>query len=225
MSDLRLIRGASPSRLGGIHWYEWKPKDEVIVGPPAPGFLLLHPVPGDGACFTKAAPFLAAGRTVIAADYPGYGKSDPLPGPASVGDWADTMLDTLAARSMHGAADLLGFRAGCFVAAEMSLRGADAVRRLVLVDLPCFGPAGGGETPGPELRYPADERLSRITHESLVISTGCGPREASVDAARALPRGRLVELPEVVKDPMTSGAARLSEAVLSFLAGEAGQAG
>ena len=77
LSDVRLIRGASPSRHGGIHWYEWRPKDEALIGPSVRDLVLLHPVSRDGAFFDTIAPYLAAGRTVIAPDYPGHGRSDP----------------------------------------------------------------------------------------------------------------------------------------------------
>lgn len=221
MSDLRLIRGASNSRFGGVHWFEWKPKDEVIVGPPAPDLLLLHPLPHDGAFFSDIAPYLAAGRTVIAADYPGYGKSDPPPGEATVEDWADAMLDTLAARSTHGAADLLGYREGCLVAAEMGLRGEAAVRRLVMVDVPFGSEPEREQAPTPP--YPAGERFPRIGQECLVIASGGERREASLAARAALPHSRLVEFPELRESPLVSGAAAISGATLAFLAGETDQ--
>lgn len=223
MSDLRLIRGASNSRFGGVHWFEWKPKDEVIVGPPAPDLMLLHPLPGDGSFFTSIAPYLAAGRTVIAPDYPGHGKSDSPPGEATVEDWADAMLDTLASRSTDGAADLLGFREGCLVAAEMALRGVAAVRRLVLVDVPFGSEAARGQAPAP--RFPAAERLPQVTQDCLVVATGGYPGEASLAAHAALPQSRLVEFPEIADSPLTAGAAAVSQATLAFLAAEAGPAG
>ena len=229
MSDLRIIRGASNSRFGGIHWYEWKPKDEVTVGPPSPDLLLLHPLPHDGSYFYPLAPCLAAGRTVIAADYPGYGKSDALPGEPSVEDWADAMLDLLAARATHGATDLLGFHSGCLVAAEMSLRDPAAVRRLVLVDVPCFDAERRAELREQHraddgfhaaFSYPIEERLARVGHDCLVIATRSKLRGPSEAADELLQNSRFVEFPDVVEPALQTGAAPISQATLAFLSAE-----
>jgi pimeloyl-ACP methyl ester carboxylesterase len=134
MSDLRLIRGASPSRFGGIHWFEWKPKDEALVGPAAPDLILLHPEGEDGSFFTAIAPLLTAGRTVIAPDYPGSGKSDPLKVSPTVEIYTDAMIDMIRARDTHGPVNLLGYQEGCLVACEISLRYPTEVNRMVLVD-------------------------------------------------------------------------------------------
>lgn len=164
MSDLRLIRGASPSRFGGIHWLEWKPKDEALVGPEAPDLILLHPKGEDGSFFSEIAPFLTAGRTVIAPDYPGSGKSDPLKVPAATEIYADAMIDMIAARDTRGPVDLLGYREGCLVACEIALRYPAAVNRMVLVD---------GSVP------------ENIKHDFRVIDAESGLQNEAVTISRA----------------------------------------
>jgi pimeloyl-ACP methyl ester carboxylesterase len=212
MSDLRLIRGASPSRYGGIHWYEWKPKDEALMGPETRELLLLHPLSGDGAYFHSLAPFLAAGRTVISADYPGHGRSDPLEESPSVGHFADAMLDLMRARNTPGRADLLGCRGGCLVAAEMALREPGRVHRLVLIDV--LLTEAGEDT---LLDYPAEERLTQLQQPVLVLATDPERLESNRRAAGVISGSQLRELGDVEQPAVEHGAAGISAATLEFL--------
>ncbi|MBT8060396.1 MAG: hypothetical protein KJO33_12415 [Gammaproteobacteria bacterium] len=228
MSDLRIIRGASPSRHGGIHWYEWKPKDEARIGPEAPDLLLLHPLPRDGAYFNTIAPLLAAGRTVIAAEYPGYGKSDPLHEAPTIRKYAEAMIDTLRARDTHGRADLLGFHEGCLVATEMALNWSDEVHRLIQVDVPYFSEPVRNEMLENDwvkggfvaaFTYPCENRYPALRHESLVLATDSDLLEPSRAAAAAIRDSRLLEFPEVHEPALENGAVPLSAAALEFLDG------
>lgn len=226
MSDLRLIRGASNSRYGGIHWYEWKPKDEAAVGPPARDLFLLHPLPHDGSFFNAIAPFLAAGRTVVAPEYPGYGRSDPLREEPTIGLYADAMIDVVRARDTHGAADLFGFHAGCLVAVEMALRYPGEIHRLVQVDVPFYGAAErraklredwavGGFVAA--FSYPCQERYPQVGHESLLIATHSELLDPTRSAAAALPGSVLKEFPDVSESALETGAAAISATTLEFL--------
>lgn len=225
MSDLRMIRGASPSRYGGIHWYEWKPKDEALVGPPEPDLILLHPLPHAGSFFSVIAPYLAAGRTVLAPDYPGYGRSDPLSEIPSIAIYAEAMIDVLRGRDTKGAVDLFGFNAGCLVAAEMSLRYPQEVHRQVQVDVPFFTPverrkmAGEDSANGGSMAvfsYASEERYPRIVHETLVIATDSSLLEPSREAARSIPGSVLREFPRIHEPVLTNGAAKISKTALEF---------
>ncbi|MBT8444766.1 MAG: alpha/beta hydrolase, partial [Gammaproteobacteria bacterium] len=102
-----------------------------------PPLLCLHPAPYSGAWFATVMPLLNQGRVVIAPDYPGYGGSAPTETEPSIRDYADAMLDLLDDMSI-ARADVVGFHTGCLVGAEMSLVRADRVRRLILIDVPCF---------------------------------------------------------------------------------------
>ncbi len=226
MSDLRLIRGASPSRHGGIHWYEWKPKDEALVGPADPDLFLLHPIPHDGAFFTVIAPFLAAGRTVIAPDYPGYGRSDGYPETPSIAVYAEAMIDVLRRRDTRGPADLFGFHTGCLVAVEMSLQFPSEVHRLVQVDVPYFDPAARREMLGQDwavggfvaaFSYESEKRYRSVKHDSLVIATDSSLAKPSRRAAAAMRNCQLEEMPDVKEPALESGAVPISTATLKFL--------
>ena len=225
MSDLRLIRGASPSRYGGIHWYEWKPKDEALIEEEAPDLLLLHPMPHDGSFFTTIAPFLAAGRTVIAADYPGYGRSDPFGETPSISVYAEAMIDTIRARNTQGRADLLGFHTGCLVATEMALSYPDEIHRTVQVDVPYFLEEKRQQMLGEEwatggfiaaFNYPCEARYPQLRHDSLVVATGADLLEPTRAAAAAIPACELLEFPEVQAPALENGAEPISAASLAF---------
>jgi len=228
MSDLRQIRGASPSRFGGIHWFEWKPKDEALVGPAAADLILLHPLPHDGAFFNVIAPYLAAGRTVIAPDYPGYGKSDALGCAPTIEIYAQAMIDMVRARDTHGRVDLFGFHTGCLVATEMSLKYPTEIHRLVQVDVPYFKAkkrkkllandwASGGFVAA--FNYDCEGRYPLVMHDTLVIATDSDLLEPSWKAATAITGSSLLEFPAVQAPALENGAAAISSAALAFIDG------
>ena len=103
-----------------------------------PPLLCLHPAPSSGLYFTTAMPMLTEGRRVIAPDYPGYGGSDPPPKLPSIFDYARAMLEFLDDVQIELPVDVLGFHTGCLVGGEMALLNAEAIRRLVLCDVPYF---------------------------------------------------------------------------------------
>lgn len=100
-----------------------------------PLLLCLHPAPYSGEYFRTALPALSAGREVIAPDCPGYGRSWIPSAPPSIADYAAVLLDALPSESPI---DLMGFHSGGLVAAEIARAAPERVRRLVLVDAPCF---------------------------------------------------------------------------------------
>ena len=83
-------------------------------------------------------PMLNDGRQVIAPDYPGYGGSDALDSPPGIEDYAGSMLELLDDLGIEQPVDVLGFHTGCLVGAEMALQRPDAIRRLLLCDVPYF---------------------------------------------------------------------------------------
>ena len=226
MTDLRIIEGNSPSRIGKIHWREWRPKNEALIGPMAPDLVLLHPMPHDGGFFSTIAPLLAAGRTVLAPDYPGYGQSDYLDQEPSIELYAQVLIDMLRARDTHGPADLLGFHSGCLVATEMALRYTTEVNRTVQIDVPYFSPEKRGEllqqdwaTGGfrAAFQYPSEERYSTLAHPVLVIATDSSLADSSREAAALTPQAQLLEMPDVKEPALVNGAVPLSAAALNFL--------
>lgn len=111
-----------------------------------PPLICLHPAPLSGLYFTTVMPMLNHNRKVIAPDYPGYGGSDPISRlgsdpnaqPATIGDYADAMIQFIDVSAAGSSVDILGFHTGCLVGAEIAIRRPDLLRRLVLCDVPYF---------------------------------------------------------------------------------------
>ena len=121
-------------RYGQIHLREAQPENEDVSAPP---LVLLHQSPLSGRMFDQFIPYLAQGRRVIALDTPGYGESDrPETRPSAI-DYADTIVEAVAA--VYGAPfDLLGYHTGSALAAIAASRHPETVRRLVLIAMPYF---------------------------------------------------------------------------------------
>lgn len=107
----------------------------------APDLICLHPAPFSGLAFAAIMPELAEGRRVIAPDFPGHGGSDPFRADPTIADYAEAMQAVVEQMSPLEPVDLFGFHSGCLAAAELALIAPDAVRRLVLCDVPAFEPA------------------------------------------------------------------------------------
>jgi pimeloyl-ACP methyl ester carboxylesterase len=131
-----MIKRYADTQGGQVHCRIWP-----AGAAQAPPLVCLHAIPYSGLHYATLAPLLAAGRRVICPDYPGYGGSDPLPGDASVERYAAAMLACLDGLGITGPVDLLGFHTGCLVGPEMALQAPQRVRRLVLIDVPCFDAA------------------------------------------------------------------------------------
>lgn len=117
--------------------------DDRVDSPP---LLMLHPTPKSGWIWEPLMPALAAGRSVIAADTPGYGASDPPPAPASIRDLAAEMLDLMASLAQAsvirpGPFDIVGYHTGSVIAVAMANAAPDRVRRIVPVSLPLYDAA------------------------------------------------------------------------------------
>ncbi len=105
-----------------------------------PPLICLHPAPFSGLAFSAIMPHLAQGRMVIAPDFPGHGGSHAFRSDPAIADYAKAMLSVVEQVCSDGPVDLLGFHTGCLVASEMALMRADALRHIVLLDVPAFDP-------------------------------------------------------------------------------------
>jgi pimeloyl-ACP methyl ester carboxylesterase len=92
----------------------------------------------------------------VAFDTPGYGMSDPPPGPLSIEAYAAAFEDGLEALGMEGPLDVYGFHTGTFLAAELALANPARIGRLALTGIPSRTPQERAErlaacraTPGP----------------------------------------------------------------------------
>lgn len=93
--------------------------------------LLLHATPGSWRAFRQLAPLLAGRFRTIAVDTPGYGNSDPLPGPVSIDAMAESIVALLDAMELPRA-HVLGLHTGNKIAAALAARWPDRVDRVVL---------------------------------------------------------------------------------------------
>jgi pimeloyl-ACP methyl ester carboxylesterase len=96
-----------------------------------PALLLLHSAPRSLRSFRKMLPLLAEHFRAIAVDLPGFGQSDPLPGPVTMEAIAQSMgqlLDALDIDRVH----LFGYHTGNKVAAALAADDASRIDRLIL---------------------------------------------------------------------------------------------
>jgi pimeloyl-ACP methyl ester carboxylesterase len=105
-----------------------------------PPLVLLHQTPLSGRMFERALPLLAAGRTVIAVDTPGYGESDRPANRPTLAEYGDAIVQALVPR-FGRRFDWLGYHTGAVIAADLAARRREAVRKLVLVSFPLFDQA------------------------------------------------------------------------------------
>lgn len=125
---------------GQLHVWQWQGGQSAL-----PSIVCLPPVPYGGRFFDSFAQ--AYGGSVWSADLPGYGFSDALSEPPTVGGYTQAMTPLLDAPGQP--VWLAGFHSGALVAMEMAIRYPEQVRGLLLVDVPVFS--------GPEM---ADLRAS-----------------------------------------------------------------
>ncbi|MBC9727969.1 alpha/beta fold hydrolase [Streptomyces sp. TRM68367] len=188
----------------------WGPED-------APPVVLLHARGADGADWAGIAPALAAGpRRVYAPDLRGHGRSE-WPGDYGYETLRDDVLGFLAALGIDRA-DLVGHSLGGIVACLLAQHRPEALRRLVLEDVPAPFPLDPPRplAARPEGHLPYDwamvlatdeqrnapdpawwEGMLRITVPTLLIGGGPSsplPQEHITALAGRLPDARLVSV-------------------------------
>ena len=114
---------------GQLHVWQWQGSQSAL-----PPIVCLPPVPYGGRFFDSFAQ--AYGGPVWSADLPGYGFSDALVHPPTVGGYTDAMTPLLNTPGQP--VWLVGFHSGALVAMEMANRHPEQVSGLVLVDVPVF---------------------------------------------------------------------------------------
>jgi pimeloyl-ACP methyl ester carboxylesterase len=159
----------------------------------------LHPVHATSRSFGRFLPLIADQRSVYAPDLPGCGESDPPPAAAAdVASLAGAVAD-LAGDLRLKQIDLLGFRGGCSVAAELAHAKPELVRRLVLV-----GPAAG-------------DRLPRLAQPCLVMSVGEHPRATDAKSLGLAPSAQWVDGSDYAEDLFDAAPQTLAKQFADFL--------
>lgn len=133
--EVTLRRSFVDTRYGQMHVRTARPKDDAAIR--ATPLMCLHQTPLSGGMFIPFLQAMATDRIVLAPDTPGYGESDPPPGPRPIADYAAAFLDLVAAQGF-AQVDVLGYHTGTVLAVDMALQQPTIVRKLVLASIPLF---------------------------------------------------------------------------------------
>jgi pimeloyl-ACP methyl ester carboxylesterase len=110
-----------------------RPVNYVDIGQGAlPPVVFIHGLGGCWQNWLENLPRLAQDRRCIALDLPGFGESTMPAKKITVSGYADTVVALSRALNLDEPADVIGNSMGGFVAAEIGIRHADFVRRIVL---------------------------------------------------------------------------------------------
>ena len=133
----RIRRRYVDGRFGQVHVYIAAALNDTGAKTP---LMCFHPTALSGDFFNDFMLEMSKDRLVMAMDTPGYGRSDPPPEPQPIEELAGTAADVLDALGFgangQGAADVIGYHTGTFIAAELAVQRPDLVRRLVLPGIP-----------------------------------------------------------------------------------------
>ena len=125
-------------RYGQLHIHIAAPADaKLAVRTPVACF---HPTPASGRYFLAFMKLMATDRMVMAVDTPGYGESDPPPGPVGMPAYAEAVAEGLSnfGYGKTASIDVLAYHTGNFISAELALRQNSPVRRLVMTAVPHY---------------------------------------------------------------------------------------
>ena len=153
------------SRLGQLHYVRGEPASGA---PTAPPLILLHQNPSSTFEYKWLIELMAADRTVIAFDTPGYGMSDAPPGPLRAEDYAAVFSDGIDQLDLgEGNVDVYGFHTGTVFACELALARPDRIGRLVLTGVPYRTPPERAERLANIHAVPAPEEAGDGIFERL----------------------------------------------------------
>lgn len=109
----------------------------ICPAPGQPWLTLLHQSPSASAMYEPLMEVLAGRRAMLAPDNPGFGGSDPWPGPLSVDLLADEVVGALDAHGIARTA-VFGHHTGAAVAANLAVRHPQRISAVVLSGPPAL---------------------------------------------------------------------------------------
>jgi pimeloyl-ACP methyl ester carboxylesterase len=194
--DARARRFETPCGEGRMVWRAWG------EGPPV---VLAHGAHGAWTHWIRNIGALARGRTVYAADLPGFGESD-TPADAETGQaYVAPIIAGLRQLFAGQAVDVIGFSFGGVMAAVAAAEAPELFRRLILVDTGGLNTRFGDISLTRVRGTQGEERKAALTSNLLGMMLHA---PQSVDALALLlqatnpPRGRVNPEPLVVPDKM-----------------------
>ncbi|MDO8883310.1 MAG: alpha/beta hydrolase [Pseudotabrizicola sp.] len=127
-----------------------------------PAFVLVHGYLGGSAQWQDQLHAFAPGHDVITPDLPGFGAAAALPGPDSIGSFAEAVLGCLDGLGI-GRFALMGHSMGGMIVQEMAARAGDRVEKLVLYGT---GPLGRM----PDRFEPLETSMERLATEGVAAT-------------------------------------------------------
>jgi len=137
-------------------WFDWATSVEPAIGridvagarinyrvwgePGQPGIVLVHGGAANAHWWDHVAPWLCAGRRVVALDLSGHGDSDHR-GEYSRALWADEVMAVAGAANFGGRPVIVGHSLGGFVTLEVAERFGRALAGIVVIDSAVRGAA------------------------------------------------------------------------------------
>lgn len=143
-----------------------------------PPLLCLHMFPQSGKNFERFLVHASDERVVIAADFPGYGESDPPDEPIAAADYARAiwhMVDNLEQTRGHDKIDLFGIHAGAKLAVEFAHQRPDDVNRIILASAAVLKPDEVAALKKSFTPIPLDNEGTRFQKIWRMIADNRGP--------------------------------------------------
>jgi pimeloyl-ACP methyl ester carboxylesterase len=151
--ETKLIQAVSAARPD---WFDWATSVEPAAGridvagarinfrvwgePGRPGIVLVHGGAANAHWWDHVAPWLCAGRRVVALDLSGHGDSDHRDAYTRA-QWADEVMAVADAAGFAGRPVIVGHSLGGFVTLEVAERHGGAPAGIVVIDSPVRGAA------------------------------------------------------------------------------------
>jgi pimeloyl-ACP methyl ester carboxylesterase len=203
----RVRRGYFECRYGQLHLHNAMPSGGGFEEGMA--LLCIQDLEGSARIFANLLAIAGRDRSVYAPDLPGFGESDPPPGPVALADYALALgdfIDTMRLRSLA----VLAVRRGVMVATELAIARPAQIARLMMLSVPPLDPAarraGPDAAPDPAqpecqawalqaaLTYPLRERLAKITQPLAVVHAQDEPAQSAARVRECVPAAEVLDL-------------------------------
>jgi pimeloyl-ACP methyl ester carboxylesterase len=225
----RVRRGYFECRYGQLHLHTAMPSGGGFEEGTA--LLCIQDLEGSARIFANLLAIAGCDRSVYAPDLPGFGESDPPPGPVALADYALALgdfIDTMRLRTLA----VLAVRGGVMLATELAVARPAQISSLMMLAVPPLDPAarragqGGATDPAqPQsqawagqaaLTYPLRERLTKITQPLVLVRAQDEVEQTTARVAECVPAARIIDLMQPAAEILRTPAS-LAKSVREFL--------